>query len=182
MALHALPACPAPGNMHISAPIQTIALRLSAGPAGAPQTAADAQHGRSGAPTMLRCAVLRLLQGHGYVVKVGDLGMSRYATGPRVGVRDGLLERTLTPGVIGVVGGDRGGRGGGWGCLQYYTFAWRATVPAGALQTHMGARHTRALCLLFLGPLQAPLPTAPPRCLPLRARSRRRPPPTPSAC
>lgn len=130
---------------------------------------------------VLCCAVLRLLQGHGYVVKVGDLGMSRYATGPRVGLRDGPLERTLTPGVIGVVGGGRGGRGGGWGCLHYTLLL---DVPLCLLKRYKStwALGTRARCLLFLGPLQAPLPTAPPRCWPLRARSRLRPPPTPSAC
>ncbi|KAI3431344.1 hypothetical protein D9Q98_004402 [Chlorella vulgaris] len=40
--------------------------------------------------------------GHGGVVKVGDFGMSRYATAQwRTQEADGALERTLTPGVIG---------------------------------------------------------------------------------
>lgn len=39
--------------------------------------------------------------GHGGVVKVGDFGMSRYAESWRREAGDGMLERTLTPGVIG---------------------------------------------------------------------------------
>lgn len=36
--------------------------------------------------------------GHGGVVKVGDLGMSRYAAQWRRDEGEGMLERTLTPG------------------------------------------------------------------------------------
>ena len=42
--------------------------------------------------------------GHGGVVKVGDLGMSRYAAQLRSQDEDGGLERTLTPGEAAAAG------------------------------------------------------------------------------